>query len=73
MTGVQITHRRHKADARAGVLPFFGEPLHGDDGRNNLHDGKVNSDSSNKQAAWIAPRGWLQLKSILPAHGKIQR
>jgi hypothetical protein len=37
MARVQISHRRHEADALAAPLPLAGEPLHGGDGSNDSH------------------------------------
>jgi len=41
VSGVQITHRRHEADALVFSPPFLGEPLHGGQGRNDLHEIKM--------------------------------
>ena len=38
---MQITHRRHKANAFAGALPLFGQALHRGDGGDDSHTGKV--------------------------------
>ena len=72
MSRVQIAHRRHEADACACALPFFGEPLHRGDGRNDLHDGKLTTiHQTNK------PRGLLHaartIQNFLVARSKIQR
>jgi hypothetical protein len=41
VAGVQIAHRRHKADAFARALPFFGKLLHRGDVGDDSHTGKV--------------------------------
>jgi hypothetical protein len=41
MPFVQIAHRWHQADGRASALPFFGEALHGGDGRNRFHSDRL--------------------------------
>ena len=44
MAGVQVSHRRHEADAYAGPLPARGQALHGCDRLDDSHRRKVASE-----------------------------
>jgi hypothetical protein len=61
MAGMQITHGRHKADARTAALPLPGKPLHRRSGGNDSHVfclANAHGDITKEKAASVIQRGW---------------